>query len=165
MFDFPFYVDNLQGKLYTAITIPLYHYFLSTRFELLTMNYKIYITKDTFDKYFDDFTFHDQFYFVNNTSQCIEKVKQEPKYDSICAGVWVLVKYSTSESNKIHVVKDYSLRKYYRTYITRDNFSLFKRLSKIFRYLNEAGLIAYSINYQNYFGYKNHRKILNWVFH
>ena len=154
IFLFMTITSYLQGKLYTAITTPLYHYFVSTKFDLLTMNYKIYVRNSIFNKYFADTTFYDQFHFVKSVSECAEKVEQNQKYNFVCVDLCSLVKYFTCESSQIHVVKDDGIPKYYLSFISRDNFSLFKRLSNIFRYLNEAGLIVYNINHQNYFGYK-----------
>ena len=97
---------------------------------------------------------HDRFHFVKNDKECVVNVEQERNYGPVCADLCILVKFHTCESNKIHIVTDYSITQIYIVFITRDNFSLFKRLTSIFRYLEEAGVIVYHLNYKEYFSHK-----------
>ena len=144
-----------QGELYSVITLPLYDYLASTKMDLMVMNYTIIGRKSILSRHFyEDNIFDNRFHIVNDSKKCVHKVESNKAIMTSFAQIIVSVRLFACENSSIRVVQDDSTEKTYAVLLSRDNFSLFKRLSKIFRNFEEAGLGNYIVDYEKYLRFK-----------
>ena len=147
----------IQGKLYSLVTTPDYENFALTKMDLLRLNYKIYASEFVWQTCFskNKFLSYNRFHIVKDFIECAAKIEQERNYKSICADFCDVLKYVVSDNSTIHIVEDVNDNwRDYVVLVSRDNFSLFKRFTTIFRYLEESGLMSRIRKLDFYFGHK-----------
>ena len=142
----------IQSQCYSAMTVPAYEEFIETEQQLIDLNYKVYASKLVAHYYLPNSLLNGHVVFKETLQDCTRKIKAENSIKAACVDICDLIKFYAVENSTVHISEVKKIHSYL-VFISRDNFSLYKRFTTIFYYLQEGGIHTYLIENQRFFNF------------
>ena len=140
----------LQSLLYSALTVPRYERYPETENNLIDWNYGVYSCEPVSKQFFTSHL-RNRLIILEDIDACTAKVGLNNDNVSVCISYCLALKYLINESNGIDIIEAKDIFKPYLTFVTRENFSLFKRFTTLLRYVQESGIQKYIIRNSHFF--------------